>query len=275
MRKISRSILLLIGAVALPAMAHADEQGEALRAQVVAFARAAQSFTADMTLSDGKKMQAASTLQVKKPAFMRVETDYTEGRGHQTEVVDGKTDWNLYAPLATATGTANLIHSPLDRDYRVYFPGDGWPGWGEPAFEDALDMSGLPATYIGRQIVEDTPCEVIELTGHKQTIRWYIGPDSQLRRVEETQQQYLFPMSKAPVSTRIFSNFHWNPTLPDSEFQFQPPANTKPGINNKAHAVPLGWQVPPFLIPQWHGRPISLAQALKGKKALFLFFSGG
>ncbi len=279
MIKSRRSILALIcaglfPAIVLPTRASADEQGETLRARVIAFARAAQSFTADMTTSTGKEIASTATLKVKKPNFMRVETDYAGGRMRQTEVEDGKIDWNLFV-LPAATRTPGLTQSPLDKDYRVYFPGEGWPGWAEPAFEDALNMSGLPARYIGMQVVEDTPCEVIELIGHKQTIRWYIGPDSQLRRIEETRQQYLYPMSTAPVTTRIFSHFRWNPALPDSEFVFHPPAKTEPGINNKARAVPLGWQVPPFVLPQWHGKPVSMADALKGKRALFLFFSAG
>ena len=275
MRNIRRSLLLLVCASVLSTRAQADERAETLRDRVIAFARTAQSFTADMTLSNGKKIEATATLKVKKPLFLRVELDEADGRLHETRVVDGKTEWNLYVPPAKATRIASLIHSPLDKDYRVYFPGEGWPAWNEPAFEDTLAMSRLPARYVGTQTVEDVSCEVIELTGHKQTVRWYIGPDSQLRRVEETQQRYLSPMSTAPWDVRAFSHFHWNADLPDSDFVFHPPAQTVPGINNKARAVPMGWKVPAFLLPQVNGKPLSLAAALKGKKALFIFFNFG
>lgn len=251
--------LLVPPALFAAAPLFADDKAVALLAEVVARGNSLKSFSAEMTMTmtGPQPQKMAGKLLLKTPGFGRVEL--TPDKGEKILVImDGKSTYNI-------TGK-KFAKTPLDRD-------GVWPF-----------LKGVPGadpkkfTSAGTEKIDETTFEVLELKENSQTLRVYVSPEKIIQRFrmtgDGTQDGQEIVLSNVQLDTELAAeNFALPAGLEEAK---APGAEGLDALNAKL--LKVGAKAPAFNLATPTGGKLSLAQALKGKKAVlvnFWFFNCG
>ncbi|MBB6049737.1 redoxin family protein [Armatimonas rosea] len=255
-------LLPLLAAPALLATAptFADDKAAALLAEVAARGSSLKSFSAEvtMTMTGPQSQKMSGKLLLQPPGFGRVE--FTPDKGEKIlMILDGKSTYSITGKKFTKT--------PVDMDGIWPFL-KGVPGADPKKF-----------TSVGTEKIEETTFDVLELKEASQTLRVYISPEKIIQRFrvtvgDGTQGGQELVISHVQLDTELAAE---NFTLPTGlEEAKAPGAEGLDALNAKL--LKVGTTAPAFNLGTPTGGKLSLAQALKGKKAVlvnFWFFNCG
>jgi outer membrane lipoprotein-sorting protein len=255
---------LLLTTLAGPAQAQGDAD-RLLREMRAAYGRL-QSLTADLTLTrrhGGETIRLQGTVKLRKPNLARVELS---GPFSRTIVSDGKTRWTWFSEVNRYRKEA--IHPRRASDIQVL--------WARPVslFFDPERLSfnfqaRVRPRLLGTRTLDGTAYRVIEIASDelcKETVRYFIGPDRLVHRMEA---ELKAEGQQVQVAARL-SNLHLNPPLGDPEFAYAPPAGASE--YREAEMARSGSQAPSFTLPGTAGSPVALAEALRDHRAVLLNF---
>ena len=277
-----RSLFLWIGVALLAILGtnrvRADEKGDALLKEVEQAAQATQTLTADMSLSetvkksDGKDhVKMAATIKLKKPNLARIE--FTGGYAKvRTIASDGKNVYRLMPNNQYQKSAVDPQGKAIDALWAVpvnmFFGGEATWFFG--------GGSKPETSYMGKQTVDGVEYEVVQLKGKGQvayTMNLFIAPSKLATRmdVDFTLGAQTFKMDA------ILKNVKTNVVLSDTTFAYTPPKSAKSfeqltldDYNKKM--LPVGSVAPQFALSAPTGGRTTLADALKGKKAVLVNF---
>ena len=265
-------VLALIGTRA----ARADEKADTLLKEVENASKAVKTLTADLSMSqtaktpDGKEqsMKMAATLKLRKPNLARIE--FTEGPFAKTIASDGK---NLYTLM------------PGNRYQKTKVDADGknidilWAAPVAMFFSGRFSLMGAEsktsATYAGKQTIEGTEYDVVQVSGAKPFVysgKLYIAPSKMATRLELE----ITGVQSVKLDAAL-TNIKRNAPLNDAAFAYVPPKDATlyepPSLDayNKK-LLPVGSVAPKFALSAPTGGRLELAEAIKGKKAVLVNF---
>jgi outer membrane lipoprotein-sorting protein len=278
-----RSVFLWGGALVLALMgtraARADEKADTLLKEVETATKAVKTLTADLSMSENFKtpdgnehtVKMAATLKLRKPNLARL--DFSEGPFAKTIASDGKDVFTLVPGNRYQKTKVDAQGKNIDAL------------WAAPVsmfFSGQFSLYGADskpaATYAGKQTIEGTEYDVVQLSGAKPfayTGKLYIAPSKLATRLEmETTPQ---AGGQAMKLDAALTNVKLNPPLTEAAFAYVPPRGatlyTQPSLddyNKKLLAV--GSVAPKFTLSAPTGGRVELAEALKGKKAVLVNF---
>ena len=276
-----RSLFLWSGAALLATLGtsrvRADEKADDLLKAAEQTTKATRTLAADLSMSEqyisaGKEvtLKAAGTIKLKKPALARI--DFTEGLFAKIILWDGKKLRTVLPNAQSQKPTAEAQGKDLDTMWaapvRMFFGG-------QPA--EIFGQGDKPETaYLGRRVVNGADYDVVQLRGKAQVayvMELYIAPGKPITRIDAEITQ---GTRKAKWNIAL-NNVQMNSELADAAFIYPPPAVAKArsfptldDLNNKL--LPVGSAAPRFALSTPAGSKISLADALKGKKAVLVNF---
>ncbi|WP_394794823.1 redoxin family protein [Armatimonas sp.] len=253
--------LLLAPALIAAAPFFYDEKAVALFAEIAAKGKAVKSFSAEMTMivTGPQPQKRSGKLLFKAPGLGRVELTPDKGEG-VLMIMDGKASYDITGKKYTK--------GPADSE-------TVWPF-----------LTGIPGTdpkkftFVGVEKIGETSFEVLELKETEQTLRVYVSPEKMIQRFvassEADGQKFGQEITLANVQFDLeiaAENF----TLPTGLEEVKPPGSS--GMASlEAKLLKVGAKAPAFNLATPTGGKLSLAQALKGKKAVlvnFWFFNCG
>jgi hypothetical protein len=192
---------------------------------------------------------------------MRLELRDKNGPGGFTEIWDGHSKWQFGEP------GNSYRKSALAADTTAYFPGTGWPGYYAPSYEDLLGDAEQAFRSLGKQTVDDRVCDVLEMVGQLQTVRWYVGLDYRIYRHEETRKEFSF----SDPETLVLSHIQEGVAIPDADFTFKPGDRHQETLLEHPDLIAVGHAAPTLSLPLASGGLLRLADLYRGKKALLVF----
>jgi outer membrane lipoprotein-sorting protein len=251
-----------------------DPRAEALLAKVEVASRAAQTLTADMSVSYSTKAgtrKSVGTVKLMKPNFARIQLN--AGRTRQIVASDGRDCWTLYAP-------SNQYQESSAHPDDVGFQYKPISFFFAPRRGRHIP-SLVQLHYLGTERIGRMEYRLLQLDwsgaagattpGQVQTDTWYIAPDNLIHRTTTEVKQEDGSFQKTDVTlknVRIGHTFHvadFAFVLPNGAKRLELPADT-------TRLLPVGVQAPPFVLPTPGGGQISLRESLAGKKALLVNF---
>jgi len=267
------SLLALIGTRG----ARADEKADALLKEVETTSKAMKTLTADLSMSqkaktpDGKEqsMKMVASLKLKKPNLARIE--FTQGEFAKTIASDGK---NLFTLM------------PGNRYQKTKVDADGKnidTLWAAPAamfFSGRFTLMGVESkaatTYVGKQTIEGTEYDVVQVSGTKPFAysgKLYIAPDKLATRLD---LEVGVGAQKIQVDA-VLTNIKKNVPLTEAGFAYAPPKDAVvlevPSLEEfNKKLLPVGSAAPRFALSALSGGKVELAEVLKGKKAVLVNF---
>ena len=129
--------------------------------------------------------------------------------------------------------------------------------------------------YAGKKTVDGAVYDVVEQTVLQPgpyTVRLFIGSDKRLRRVE-TDMPKLSAEGHHGYYEADFSQVILNQPIPAEKFAFTPAGQIITGApDHQTGLPPVGAPAPNFALKTMSGKTLTLAQALRGKKAVYLDF---
>lgn len=250
-----------------------DEKAEVLLKEVNAATAAAHTLSADFTIVwrfRGER-RTEGTVKLMKPNFARIE--FSEP-GALSTFSDGNTVWEISRELNQASYRKRMA-SPQGSNIE-WLPMLPVNAFFDASFFSRDEFGGATPTFAGRETVDGVPYSVIQAVVDKpatMTIKLYIGADSLVHRVT----------TEAPVDDEffkteaVFKNIKTGAVMPATDFAFELPAgaNLLPPAafsNGNPELLPRGSMAPDFTLPTPTGGQISLASALRGKKAVLINF---
>lgn len=248
--------LLLPPALIVAAPVFNDDKATALLAEIAAKGKSLKSFSAELSMSvtGPQNMKQTGTLRLQSPGKGRVELKPESGEG-MLMLSDGQWDYSVTGKKYRKTKAT---------------PDGIWPF-----------LSGIPGaekdkvTYAGKEKLGEVECDVLELKEGPQTIRFFVNPDKLIQR---------FVMSASLPDGKMFSqeiqlsNLQLDTELAADTFAL--PAGLEEikepsggGMADlEAKLLKVGSKAPAFNLATPTGGKLSLAQALKGKKAVLVNF---
>ena len=248
----------------------AEERAQALVQQFAKTALKAQTLSANIELtytnSEGLHRNTGN-LMLMKPnyALLSLKGDYPV----ETLASDGKSvfilaDQTTYKQQKSDPRGANIDSPWFGLPFRYFFTQSLNP------FGPGPD-SAAKIQYSGEEIIQGETFQVLRVNGEKPmpyTARYYFGRDNIMRRsvvdFGTPPKQTSFTATLTGVRTNVKVTF--------ADFQFKPPkdATLDKGFEDKMLA--LGKHAPDFTLPSFAGKKQSLAEIIKGKKAILINF---
>jgi outer membrane lipoprotein-sorting protein/peroxiredoxin len=259
---------VLTGCWLMLSAASAAEDPLALLSAVQSAYQAAESLTAEVTLSRRTNEGSASvrgTATLLKPNKVRLELHGAFGR---TVVSDGTNLWTvvtegnrcLKSEVVHPRTLSLLGAKPLS----LFFA--------EHSFVFGLQAAQDGTTLLAPQTVGTIRCEVVEVTSTllgRQRIRYFIGPDALVHRmvaeleVGDQRVEQEVELRQVEINRAVDPDcFRF---VPPPEFRVQDADPVKP-------LVAVGEIAPEFTLTEVEGRPISLAATLEHSQAVWLNF---
>jgi outer membrane lipoprotein-sorting protein len=250
----------------------ADEKSDALMKEVEAASKAATTLTADLDMSmtiQGKagkpnENKFHGTVKLKKPNMARIDMLGGPG-GDMTVASDGKTVYTLNGDQYQKT-TADAQGGNINAQFALQVP---------IFFGSGLSMLGKDLTYqyVGQKSVDGADYQLVNVVTKSNpglTVTLYISSDKLVTRVNIGVKQG----DQALSLDSTLKNVKLNTDLADADFAYKLPANAKemqmPDYDAKL--VKVGKPAPTFDLLKPNGGKVTLASALKGKKAVLVNF---
>jgi outer membrane lipoprotein-sorting protein len=258
-------VLAVLGA----APCRADARADALLKAVTATTRATQTLRADLSVSQsslGVTQKLAGTLRLKKPNLARIVLTEPD---NATIASDGKTLWILM--------TADNQYRKMDVDAK----GNDLDFIGSVLISQFFDPQSLGSfgrlsyarsQYVGQETVGKQTFQVVELTSQKPVaykIKLYISAQKRVLRLvaDYTQDR------EAHHLVASLANVKTDTPLPTASFAYTPPKSAQfVADTDQSSLLAVGTQAPKFSLPTPTGSTITLAELLKGKKAVLVNF---
>jgi thiol-disulfide isomerase/thioredoxin/outer membrane lipoprotein-sorting protein len=249
-------ILILPALVAtIPSYFRYDEKASALLAEVAAKGKSLKTLAAELTMTvTGPQTQKRSgKLLVKNPNSGRVELTSDNG------------------PAVLVISDGKYIYEVTGKKY-VKEPAEAGSIW--PFLQEIPGTDPTKFTYVGTEKIDEITYEVVEFKESMRTVRVYIGPEKLIQR---------FVMSVDAGGVKISQEMVLHNLQLDTELaaeNFTLPAGLTeakaPGADGlaalEAKLLKVGAKAPAFNLATPSGGKLSLAQALKGKKAVLVNF---
>jgi hypothetical protein len=208
------------------------EQPEAILKKVCNILSAKNSFTVDVDitydnlLDSGEKIQysAYQKLSVKRPNQLKA--DYSGDERNTTLFFDGKTftilakKLNLYA-TGPAPASIDAAIAGIDEKYNITIPLSDLLVT-DPCKKIIPNIKN--SIYVGFNMVGRVPSYHFLFAGKENDFQLWISDDPEpvLQKVVINFRD----MVGAPQYTAVFSNWNFNPQIPDSTFKFIPPVGS-------------------------------------------------
>jgi len=267
------SLLALIGTRG----ARADEKADALLKEVETASKAVKTLTADLSMSqkakdpNGKEesMKMVASLKLKKPNLARI--DFTQGEFVKTIASDGKTLFTLMPgnqyQKAKVDADGKNIDTLWAAPVAMFFSG---------RFTLMGAESKAATTYAGKQTIEGTEYDVVQVSGTKPFAysgKLYIAPSKLATRLD---LEITGGGQKMQVDA-VLTNVKKNVPLTEAGFAYAPPKDAvvfeQPSLEEfNKKLLPVGSAAPRFALSAPTGGKVELAEVLKGKKAVLVNF---
>lgn len=261
--------LLMLGAMP----GRADEKGEALFKEVEAATKAVSTLSADLAMSqklDEREMKVTGKVSLKRPNKAQIDLNAPIS---QSVVSDGKTTYQIMA------GQKQYLKRNADPDGR-----DLGAGWALPVtlfFNQDLSLfAGAPNAkpkHGGTEKIGGIEYQILEIQGGPEKtdlLRFYVSPDKIITGFRAT----LKPDGREMKLDAFLNNVKLGAELDEKLFAYTPPADFKlfdpakdqPNFEEKLIAV--GKPAPKFTLTSSTGSKVSLADAVKNKRAVLINF---
>ncbi len=215
------AILAMVGTAANAA--RSDEQADALLKEVIAATQAAETLTADVTMTQKnaeQEVKLQGKLRLKKPNFARIEL--TGALGH-TIVSDGKTVWDINLMRKQYTQTpadpqGRNIGALWATPVRFFF---------NPAAVIPPARAKAKIMVLGKDTVDGQEFTVVsvatEFEQSAQQTELYIGADKLIHRMNQAVKRN----DSVTMQETVLSNVKVGAALSDADFAFQPPSGLR------------------------------------------------
>ncbi|MDX1931727.1 MAG: DUF2092 domain-containing protein [Capsulimonadales bacterium] len=272
--------------IVLPA-AYADEKSDAILKEAMAASARLKSLSADMSVSGpatgqgSKEMTLSGTFRALRPNFIRFSMEMP-GQEAMLVVCDGTTLFmqtqseKTYSKKTAEEGMKNMGPTP----FGFFF---------HPTLEQLNDGKTPPKTtkYIGQETIDGIVTDVIEATGTNtsggQRVRFYFTPERIMKRVDifgapnqTPQMSFTFKNIVTDDAAVTPADFTYTPPAgfrDQAEVMKEQAANPSRGVPDyMKNLVPVGKKAPAFSLPTPKGGTLSLARAMKGRKATIVNF---
>ena len=273
-RALLAAVIATFGVTQALSVAGADAKGEALLKQSKSAYKNAQAITGTLAIhsvQNGRIVDASGPVRMKKPklGFLKLRAPVNE-----TYASDGKSVYvvlptNEYVKTSVADGGISNLAS-LSMQMGLFY------GVEKGSF---VDLTNLRPNYVGKESVKGVSYDVLKTSGTKPfsfSMKLYVDPSNHLitRTVLDAELQ-----GNKLVQTVEIQNLVLNPALTTGSFAVALPKNAKPYVQAKPEADPyeaklvaVGKPAPTFSLPNPKGGSVSLAEALRGNKAVLVNF---
>ena len=253
---------------------HADVKGEELLAKSKLAFKNASALTGTLSIhsvQNGTAIDSTGPLRMKKPAmgFLKLSSPVDTTYASNGKLVYAILPTNQYLKESVSGGglkNFGLLAAQIGLFY----------GLDKTAFVDLSDPK-LHPTYVGKEMLRGASFDVMKVSGTKPfafKMKLYVSSANSL--ITRTVLDADIQGNKLEQTIEIL-NLKLNPALTDSSFVVTLPRGAKPYVQAKAEQDPyeakliaVGKTAPAFSLPDPKGGTVSLAESLRGKKAVLV-----
>ncbi len=291
--RLSYTLLFVMAYSLLTRAAHCDPAADALWREVTAKTKAVKTLAATLSLSsraeNGNTNTDTGKILLQKPNLARIDLMIAMYNNFSTVSSDGKRVWQITDdpdPIKTEGETPYVFREvpadPQGRNIRLtwafpipYFFNPDQSPLALLAEFFAVDKAA-ELRYVGKETIKGNVYDVLEqpvVQPHPYTMRLYIGADRLLRRIVVEMPKEGNP-NNGYYSAAELSDVVVDKAIAPAAFAYTLPRDARPyvAMPQSASVLSVGNVAPDFTMHLLNGKTQTLAQALAGKKAVYLDF---